>query len=117
MTSYDVYVTVLDLCLIATIDLSTVVPSTSVLYTIGDSADVQTFNFANVIVSESSCNKAIIYDVIYTDGSTLSDPFIFDSAAGTLSTYSNDPGIHKDYTLKLTAKFTGAEYTDIAEVS
>ena len=68
------------------------------------------------MVSELSCNKAIIYDLIYNIGGQLpvSYPFTFDSAAGTLSTYSNDPSIWKDYTLKLTAKFTGVEYTDIA---
>lgn len=96
-------VDITDPCFTATIDTSAVVPLTNVAYTIGATADVQTFTYANVVdgMTAGLC-PALVWLITNSDGNAYdTNIFTGDTAAGTLTTYQTDRSYAQTYNIKL----------------
>ena len=73
--------------------MSKVIPSLTPSYMLGDTADIQTYTYTNIIktVTPGVTCPDLIFDVTMTDGSAIdATVFKFDAALGRLTTETSD---------------------------
>ena len=92
--------------------MSDVIPSLTPSYVLRAPANIQTYNYGNIIKTISpsiNCPK-LIYDVVMSDGSAIdSTTFTFNAAQATLTTVTSYVSKVGAYNMKLTATY-GANY-------
>ena len=116
----DFDVTLVDTCIAATLTVnSAILTSTSITYSIYNSADTQTLSTSNVDSTETTATcPTILLDVLNNDGIAIdTSVFTYTSGTSTFAIQSSDTTKLGIYNLKVTAKYTGASYTNISELA
>ena len=115
----DFTVTLVDPCIAATLTVNAaILTSTSIAYSVYTTADSQTLSTSNVSSTETTATcPAIELDILNDNGTAFdSSVFTFTSGTGIFAIETSDTGKVGTYNLKVTAKYTGASYTSIAEL-
>ena len=115
----DFTVTLVDPCIAATLTVNAaILTSTSIAYSVYTTADSQTLSTSNVSSTETTATcPAIELDILNDNGTAFdSSVFTFTSGTGIFAIETSDTGKVGTYNLKVTAKYTGVAYTNIAEL-